>query len=946
MRYLYGMLGCCLLATFGCSVGGPENASQRTERTTGVYVQMGVTDSQPEQWDGALSIDAGSAEVLHGWRFGRGDRVVDAASWECRSIEIPPLEKAGDLGDGPLDPAKVSLKDILVNVSAPTQAQLSLQTTQGAADVRLSTLQYGRFSSLLNGRARAMATVHAERLSDTGKDIDDDFPSVAADDRGGIWTAWTSYTREKMDHIYARYFDGDEWGASIQLDDVPGDYFRTAVGISGDQVWVIWAAQVDGNFDLYGRCLQDGEWGSTERLTSDAGVDFNHRIAAGPNGTLYMVWQSGQPGGYDIYMKEYRDGQWQTAQRVSELRSNDWEPDAVVDSQGLVTIAWDTYAHGDYDVYMRQYMDGDFTPSLPVTDSDEFEGYVSLACDDKDRVWISYNRAIDHWGKDAPLLGEEPKGHAGTRGLRNSTGVGLLCFEDGRLGKIDLPNPKDMPHTIAGTPEMPELAFDGDGRLWVFFRYLRRNWTTREERFQWDIYGMAYDGTGWTDPMPFPMCYGRNDHRMMAALAADGRLWAVWPTDERSLHPPVGDKTLYQMRDGNIYAGALYPSGQRVTINTPPQKPTLTERTDALRVADHRNHQISVGDENYTLYWGEMHRHTDMSWDGGNGNDGTLYGGYRYALDAAGMDFIGLSDHNYGSRPRGGAVYTPGAADYDWWRSEKYVDLFTVGKFFIPMYTYERSLNYPHGHRNITALKRGSMVVDTFADENGKVRDDDELLLWEELKRRGLEVLMMSHTSATTMGTDWKYPVPPMEPLVEIYQGCRTSYEYEGAPKSQRPESGAKYRDGYIWNALAKGYRLGFIASSDHLSTNVSYAAVYAPELSREGIFRSMGARRTYAAMDHILVDYRLNGRLMGDEFTTSEKPKITCWARGTDNIAKIEIIRDNEFIYMAQPGSIEHSFEFTDTKATPGEHYYYVRVIQENTAIAWASPIWVDYQP
>ena len=30
----------------------------------------------------------------------------------------------------------------------------------------------------------------------------------------------------------------------------------------------------------------------------------------------------------------------------------------------------------------------------------------------------------------------------------------------------------------------------------------------------------------------------------------------------------------------------------------------------------------------------------------------------------------------------------------------------------------------------------------------------------------------------------------------------------------------------------------------------------------------------------------------------------------------------------------------------TPGEHYYYVRVIQEDNNMAWASPIWVNYQP
>src|SRR5207247_10183810 len=43
--------------------------------------------------------------------------------------------------------------------------------------------------------------------------------------------------------------------------------------------------------------------------------------------------------------------------------------------------------------------------------------------------------------------------------------------------------------------------------------------------------------------------------------------------------------------------------------------------------------------------------------------------------------------------------------------------------------------------------------------------------------------LAMSHTSATLMGTDWRDNDAQLEPLVEIYQGDRTSAEYEGAPR-------------------------------------------------------------------------------------------------------------------------------------------------------------------
>ena len=102
----------------------------------------------------------------------------------------------------------------------------------------------------------------------------------------------------------------------------------------------------------------------------------------------------------------------------------------------------------------------------------------------------------------------------------------------------------------------------------------------------------------------------------------------------------------------------------------------------------------------------------------------------------------------------------------------------------------------------------------------------DTKLLYAYLKHFG--GICASHTGATDMGTDWRDNDPEVEPVVEIYQGHRHNYEHFGAPRSptEATQIGGYQPKGFIWNALEKGYKLGFQSSSDHVSTHLSYAVV------------------------------------------------------------------------------------------------------------------------
>jgi hypothetical protein len=202
------------------------------------------------------------------------------------------------------------------------------------------------------------------------------------------------------------------------------------------------------------------------------------------------------------------------------------------------------------------------------------------------------------------------------------------------------------------------------------------------------------------------------------------------------------------------------------------------------------------------------------------------------------------------------------------------------------------------------------------------------------------------------MGTDWRDNDPRVEPIVEIYQGDRMSYEKEGAPRAgydpqtkQFPANIAGwYPKGFINNAFEKGYRLGFQSSSDHWSTHISYFMVLAERNDREAILDAIKKRHTYGATHDIIVDVRSGTHIMGDEFKTNAPPTLAMTVVGTGPIAKIDILKDSEVVATLQPNQREYKGTWTDPNPTAGGHYYYIRVQQVDDELAWASPLWIDY--
>ncbi|MCB1122634.1 MAG: DUF3604 domain-containing protein, partial [Verrucomicrobiae bacterium] len=364
-----------------------------------------------------------------------------------------------------------------------------------------------------------------------------------------------------------------------------------------------------------------------------------------------------------------------------------------------------------------------------------------------------------------------------------------------------------------------------------------------------------------------------------------------------------------------------------------PSAITLSERAEVERCRDWR---IDYEGKPLQLIRGEFHRHTEISGDGGN--DGPLEDMWRYAIDVAGMDWLGCGDHDNGQ-----------GREYPWWLTQKTTDAFRLPGRFDPPFTYERSVRYPEGHRNVVFAQRGVRTLPRLpkSQEEPVVHAPDTQMLYRYLEQ--FNGVCASHTSATDMGTDWRDNNPLYEPMVEIYQGCRQSYERPGAPRSpsENDAIGGWRPKGFVNLALQKGYRFSFESSSDHTSTHISYAMVYSRGTGREDLLEAMRSRHTYAATDNIIADWRCGDHMLGDEFTVRKVPTFELELRGTDNFSKVTIIKDDVEVKVLEPNTAEVKLTWTDPNPTAGAtSYYYVRGEQVNDEIVWVSPMWVNFQP
>jgi hypothetical protein len=767
--------------------------------------------------------------------------------------------------------------------------------------------------------------VPAVRLSDPSYTAD--WPAVS-----GSWAIYVEWDGAQRDRIVVR-----RDSLTIPLDDGSGDHYSPAiVALADGSALAVWSGQVEGSFELFAATISsDGKAGAVERLTRAPHGDFNARAAADAKGNVTVVWQSFRNGQADIYARRMSGRRWGSEVRISPSTASDWEPAVALDSRGTAWISWDSYHAGNYDVFLASFDGARASAPIAITNEPTAQFHSAVAVDRQDRVWVAWDDGGSNWGKDFSRSSAAP----GSRGLHFSRALGVRVWAGGRLHEPQADIRKILTGRMTRYAELPHLAVDGAGALWMVFRH----WTLTRPHEIYHFYATRLSPGGWTVPVRLSESSGQNTQRAGITTGLDGALRVTYSSDGRSPDNLPKDQThalhygvwLATLPKGEAADPALEP------VKVAPPAAGFTPRRRATQGP-------------YTLMLGDCHRHTDIR--GHSAVDASVLDTYRYAIDAAQLDFLGTSDHNEVL----GGRWPDGLRDYQWWTVQKTVDLMSHAPAFLGVYSYEHSMARPAGHRNILFLKRGAPLRMIDRNKGQQAPDNAPPVLWEwaeknVLTQPGQKMVIVPHTFAAGPLADWNWPNARFDCLLEIYQGCRGSYEaYRLPPKEKRGPTQVDEAGHYAQDALAKGNTYGFVSFSDHASTHNSWAAVWVPAITREALLDAMFARRTYAASDEIIVRASAGGHFVGEEFTApvASPPEITASIDAPDTILRLDVVKDGKYVYTTAPNARTASLRWRDADVRPGRSYYYIRVFQRDTEkpegdpeIAWTSPFYVKYQ-
>lgn len=758
-------------------------------------------------------------------------------------------------------------------------------------------------------------------------------PSIAVGPDGARLTVWIEWREGEGDVVRASYQPADADPDQVSPEVVSGavgDVFRpTAVISATGQAWVFYgradiatpgSEAAPGGVAVWATNRTGSGWSTPSMVSTTAHPSFNQEVVATADGRLELVWQGRDTDHFAIYACTWADGAWGATSTVSAgVEGNVWDPSVAVFADGGAAYAWSEYQAGAYRIVVRRRgADGILADPEPITSGTDYALHAHLAVTTDQQLWCAFDliTVAGHGGSGPTRLrpsaevGANPEIVEGMRQAGASVPPELLPEVSASIQVVAvtadgvyLPPGQLAPRLDVVPSGLPKLVATADGGLAVAYRVHRK---LPLMTYYWEVATQVLGPGGWQPPSTFSGTDATLEEASIAATAGgavvaaqtDARLSVALDWTEGF----GGRECPYLMEhQGSIIWHGVHGVGTVVTaeIQAAGPVPSLAmnerrtvhsdERREARRwYAEGEKARYVArpspgsknGEREYTLYWGDLHRHSLVSRCTA-GDEPSLEDFYRYAWDVCEYDFWAVTDHSENS------------SAYQWWSIQKIADLLKIDCRFVPLYGFEWT-SADSGHQNVIYgdVARGAPIFSAFAEGS-----TDPAGLWAGLEQHPdyPAITIPHHPGSAMVHNDWDYHHEDYSRLVEIFQACRGNYEMLGGFR--------QYSDGtmtgtFVLDGLLRGHKFGLIASSDH-GHGASYVGAFATGLDRSAIFDALHSRRTFAATTRdVIVDVSLSGAFMGEEIELAGPRELVVHAEGYTDIARVEIVRDGEVVH------------------------------------------------
>jgi len=740
-------------------------------------------------------------------------------------------------------------------------------------------------------------------------------PSVAVAADGRILAAWIDWRAGAGEQVVAtvRDADGDTIHPPSAISGSATDCYRpTAVFDTAGTGWLFYAKSVDGSVGVFACRLIAGGWEREQRISEGEHPAFNQEVAVHADGTLECCWQERAGDRFVIVSRRWRDGQWHSARVVSDGSDNMWDPAVAALPGGRTAFAWSAYDGRGYRIDLRMAdAGGSLGPAIRLHEGDEYGLHPSLAVTPDGAVWCAFDLVTLHGhGGSGPTRLRPVEDLADRRERSGMLEAGLYLPAELvpdvvggiRVVRVDEAGVTEAGGELArglalGASALPRVVATVSGGLLLAYRVLRR---MPLMTYYWELAAQALGPDGWGPPMTFASSDASLEEAGLAATGAD--VLVAWQSDGRArrisswsegfggwecphLREHYGETVWHQLHaTGEVHLGRVGP----IPPARPATRPVATsvvDRAEGRRwaAAERERYRTAVGDADYALYWGDLHRHSMIS-RCTSGDEPSLEDFYRYSWDVCEYDFWAVTDHAENSTA------------YQWWCIQKMADLFRVDERFVPLYGFEWTAN--SGHQNVIygSTARGAPIFSSLAERSATPAD-----LWRHLRRYPdfPAITIPHHPGSAMVPFDWSYGDPDLMRLVEIFQACRGNYEADG---SFRQFADATLPGTFVLDGLRRGHRFGLIASSDH-GNGASYVGAFADRLDRASVFAALQARRTLAATTRdIVVDVRIGETFMGGESQLEGPVELSAHVEAYRDLGRVEVVRNGAVVHELVP--------------------------------------------